>query len=533
MCFKKQCYLIALFFAVILTSCKKWDDSKVNNPDLTQSLTAAIAADPTLTKFSDYMSKTGVDVLLQSSKTFTVWAPNNDALQSLDPAIVSDTAKLRNFLLNHISYETYFKRDVQTSLRVPMLNGKFNNFYGNKFEDANVVAADKFVSNGVLHVIDKAILVLPNMWDFINSTASQYVQNSFVAALNFTAFDPSLATIDSISSSTGRPVYHPGTGFVVRNSFNDRVFDLRREDKQYTYFVISNAGFTLKADSLKPYYKATSATTTDSLDKWNLAKDLVVDTLYPTAASLPSTITSKFGIVIPINKASIVDTKKVSNGIVYVLSTSDIVTASRFKEIRVEGENPSGFQSDKTSNTNFLRVRMDRPDTTKTYSDLMVSGHGITDYYSFYRLNEMPSMKYNVYGRAINDFQTQVVYESLAPYYFTAPSTYTQIAAQPVFAPTTPRTPQQLWYPVPGVRGVAPLPTFYTFTAPSFAAVSVSSPAAAYNEIFLGSFTSSLYGTLDIRLMSGPTATAPALPTFGNTGNGPIVLDYFRLVPAP
>ena len=180
-----------------------------------------------------------------------------------------------------------------------MLNGKYNNFLSNKLEDATITSADKYVKNGVLHIIDKYILVLPNLWDHINSTTAQYTQNSFIAGLNFSTFDPSLAVIDSISSSTGLPVYHPGTGIVIKNSFNEKVFDTRREDKQYTYFIIENAGFTLKADSLKPYFKSSATATTDSLDKWNIVKDQVVDILYPTVASLPAVLVSKFGIPIP------------------------------------------------------------------------------------------------------------------------------------------------------------------------------------------------------------------------------------------
>jgi hypothetical protein len=495
MFFRREYYLIAAFFLVLFSSCKKWDDSQINNADLTLSLSAAIASDPNLSTFSNYLRQTGVDAILQSSKTFTVWAPNNTALQSLDASIVNDTAKLRAFVMNHISYQTYFTRDVQTSVRVPMLSGKYNNFFGNKIEDANVVTADRFVSNGVLHVIDKPMVVLQSAWEYVQSTTSQYAQNSYIANLNFNSFSPSLAIVDSISALTGLPIYRPGTGIVVRNFFNDRVFDLKREDKQYTYFLLANAAFNLKADSLKPYYQTGFAAATDSLDRWNIVKDLVVDTLYPTAASLPASITSKFGIVVPINKASIIETRKLSNGVVYVLSSSDVSTASKFKEIRIEGEKPFGFLSDKTSSTNY-RIRLN-PVTNQNYSDLLVSGHGVTGYYSYYRLTEMPSMKYNVYALAVNDFQTAAVFESIIPVVAgtstVLPTVSTQLATN-----TT-----QLSYAVP-----------------------LNTATGAYNEVFLGSFTSNAYGTLDIRLTSAGS-------TLGSSGTGPIVLDYLRIVPVP
>ncbi len=489
---KKECFLIAVVFSVIISSCKKWNEHiAINNPDVTEDLYTAIKNEPTLSRFADLITQAGLDTLLTSSKTYTVWAPSNDALTTLDPSISNDINKLRSFILNHISYQLYFTRDAQTSKRIGMLNGKYNNFFGNKFENATITSADRYVKNGVLHFIDKYVLVLPNLWDYINSTAGQYMQNNFIAGLNFSSFDPSLAVIDSISSSTGLPVYHPGTGIVIKNTFNEKVFDTRREDKQYTYFIIENAGFTLKADSLKPYFNTISITTTDSLDKWNIVKDLVVDTLYPSASSLPAVLFSKFGIALPINGSLITGTKKVSNGMVYVFSLSGTTTTSKFQQTVIQGESPAGFLSDKTGNTNY-RIRFN-PITNQNFADILVSGHGVTSYYSYYRLNEMPSMKYNVYAFAVNDFQTANVFQSIGVRYFTPPSTFTTITT----------IPAALNYAVP-----------------------LKTAVGAYNEVFLGSFTSTLFGTLDFRLISGGT-------TLGSTGTGPIVLDYLRIVPVP
>src|SRR6185503_11278150 len=401
---KKELLLSGVIVVAMFAGCKKWDDhTAVNNKDLTKDIYTAIKNESSLSKFAELISQAGLDSLLQSSKTFTVWAPSNTALTSLDPAITGDITKLRSFILNHISYQLYFTRDVPTLKRIGMLNGKYNNFLNNKLEDATITTADKYVKNGVLHIVDKYILVLPNLWEYINSTAAQYTQNGFISALNFSTFDPSLAVVDSISSSTGLPVYHPGTGIVIKNSFNERVFDTRKEENQYTYFIIANAGFALKADSLKPYFKSSTTAITDSLDRWNIVKDLVVDALYPSITSLPPVLISKFGIAIPIDASLITDVKKVSNGIVYVVSSSGITTASKFRPVTIQGETPSGFQSDKTGNTNY-RVRFN-PVTGQNYSDILVSGHGVTGYYSFYRLNEMPSMKYNVFAWAVNDFQ--------------------------------------------------------------------------------------------------------------------------------
>ncbi len=283
---KNKYLLIGLLFIVSLTACKKWDDhTAINNQDLTKDLYTLIANNPNLSKFGEFVTKTGLDTLLKSSKTYTIWAPSNEALATLDPSLPSDVARLRAFILNHISNQLYFTKDASSSsLRIEMLSGKYNNFLGNKFDEATITTADKYVKNGVLHIVDKNIIALDNLWNYVNATTAQYTQNAFIAGLNYNDFDPALAIIDSISSSTGLPIYRPGTGLVPRNRFNAQVYDLKNESKQYTYFVIQNAGFTLESDSLKPYFATPNPLSTDSLAKWNTVKDLIVEGIYPASA---------------------------------------------------------------------------------------------------------------------------------------------------------------------------------------------------------------------------------------------------------
>ena len=477
-------YLFLVMSMVLgFTACKKWDDhTAVTNKDLNQNLLDAISSNSDLSTFRQFISKTGLDSLLNASKTFTVWAPTNNALQSLDPSIVNDVAKLKNFVLNHIANQSYLIRDLQGTARVPMVNGKYINFTPSKFDDASINAT-KFVNNGTLYTIDKGIVVLPNIWDFVNSTTSQYAQNSFVAALNFNDFDPSLAVVDSISANTGLPVYRPGTGIVAKNQFKEKVYDLSREELQFTYFVIQNANFTVESDSLKKYYATTRTTSTDTLAKWNTVKDFAVEGVY-TSSQL-SGLVSKFGTPIPINPADIIETKKMSNGIVYVLSKLDIKTNDKFKTITVQGESPHGFLSTKSGNT-FYRLRTN-PLTNQQYADLMISGHGTTGYYAYYDLAETPSITYKVYGLAQNDFQAAAFSENVIVKYLTAPAPV-QLA--------------NLLYAIPAAtnNGVV--------------------NAGAYNEVLLGNLVVTSYGTIEIQLTANSSST-------------PMVLDYLRLVPQP
>jgi uncharacterized surface protein with fasciclin (FAS1) repeats len=476
---KKSLTAVVLFFTLVIAGCKKWDDhTAVTEQDLTVNLLEAISSNPNLSKFREYIGTAGLDSVLQATKTFTVWAPTNTALQTIDPATVTDPVKLRAFVLNHISNQLYFTRDVAVPVRIAMLSGKYNTFSTTKFEDADVETTDRYVKNGALHTIKGMAPALQNIWDFINANTTLYAQNAYIKGLNYMAFDPSLAIIDSISVVTGLPIYRPGTGLVQRNYFNDRVYDLKREDRQYTYFVLQDANFALEADSLKPYFATTSTTATDSLTRWNTVKDLAFNVAYPTAATIPQPLISRSGITVPTNTAFVVSVQKMSNGYVYVMSKVDVPTKSKFLPITLEGENPSGFlQNDKTA---FIHYRIrSNPVTGLNFNDIYIVGHGVTTFYSFYRTNELPSIKYQVYAKATNDFQAGAFNQTI-----------------------------NAWN-----TSLAALTGTLTHAVPLFTA------AGAYDEKYLGDITNTRFGTVEWRTTSVTT--------------GPILLDYIRLVPVP
>jgi len=102
------------------------------------------------------LAKTGYDKIISSSKTYTVWVPTDQALQTLDPAVLNDTAKLRLFVSNHISNQSYLAGAGIGAQRIQMLNGKYNNTTGATFDSANIVTANQYASNGVFHTIDNS-----------------------------------------------------------------------------------------------------------------------------------------------------------------------------------------------------------------------------------------------------------------------------------------------------------------------------------------------------------------------------------------
>lgn len=489
----KKTLLCLLAVIAFITSCNKWDDYySVNDQNLKVNLLDQISQNPTLSKFYQYLQQTGLDKELSSTKSYTVWAPTDAALQSLDPATVSDPVKLKRFIGNHIANLTFFTRNAQTPLRVLMLNGKRVTFANKKFDDGTIIDADKYVSNGVLHIIDKAAPAFENAWELVNSTTTQFQQNAFILSTNYLAFDPALAIVDSINSTTGQPIYRPGTGLVPRNLFNDQVYDLKSEDKQYTFFILSNTAYTAEVNKLKPFYITGTSDSTTNLASFAVVKDLVVDTFISSAALLPATLTSKTGVVIPIDKSKIVETRKLSNGVAYVISDINFTPKSKIPTIVVQAEGPrSYFRPDGTpvspTQNNitavFNRIRVN-PVTGLQFNDVIVYNHGISGLNAQYQARNLASGNYKVYWVAVNDtfrYNLNAVVN---------PVTIKQRLAMGSRTATN--------FPLMDV-----LPNVYT-------------------EVLLGDFNQATYGTLDMFLTANNSTAANA---------NLLTLDYIKLVP--
>jgi len=505
----KYILLVALIAVTGTWSCKKWDEhNAVKQQSLDETLLDQINKNASLSKFSEYLAKTGLDKVLSSSKNYTVFAPVNDALAALPADVISDTAKLKAVLQNMIAGQQFFTSNATDSVRVPMLNGKRVFFYNKKFDDANITQADIFVRNGVLHIIDKAISPLPNVWDYVVSSKDTYAQNAYIASLNFLLQDPSKATLDSINPITGDSVYKPNTGMVTVNTFKTKVYDIADEDSLYTYIILANNGFNSEKARLKSFFKSSVEWVAESNASFFVVKDLAISGLY-TPANLPSALLSKFNVHVPVNPAMIVESHKVSNGIVYVLNEAACDLSEKIPTLKVEGENPGDIASTDTKYTTkiFFRDRMNTV-TGMPFKDIYLNlGSGGANYYVDYFTNGLFTTKYRVYWVAFND--KTISGQGDDPY--GTDSTLQQILQVGNYArPFTPSLDVQ-----------------------------VAVKPRNYNEVYIGDYTNTSYDlviTNPVRTVADTLAIrrirlkAPATAATGVPLN--LTLDYLKFVPS-
>ena len=464
--------------------CKKWDDNNAaTDPTLTKTLLEQIKEDGNLSKFSELLVKSGYDKILASSKTFTVYAPTNAALANLDPAIVNDSAKLNAFVGNHIATQSFVTTTITTQKRVPMLNGKYQNLLNKTIDDATIVQADKYAANGVLQVIDKMLPVLSTSWETLQTNSNiPAAQKAYMLSLFRKIFDVSNAIEIGVNPTTGLPIYQPGTDSITTNLFWRNVFDLRKEDGQFTLFVLTDAAWNSEVNKFKPF----CATVTGNVDSttnfasWAVVKDLAIEGVY-NATAATDTVMSKYKVKVPVERAAIVQTIKTSNGVIHIMNKVDVQPKHKILPIVIEAENYRTTGHDRRGNT-FFRDRVD-PVTKRQFRDVNVFNHGVALFNINYRLNDVfGGVRYKAYWVALNDFQTAAFSQKLA------------------FG----------------------TPTANTFTLQNANGYTVVNPNV-FNEIYVGETTPAYYMPfLDVYLTAANSTTA---------ATNPIVCDYIRLEP--
>lgn len=505
-------YILCLFLA---SSCKKWDSyNAIKDPALGNNLLNAINQNPDLSQFSALLTKTGYDKVLASSKTFTVWAPNNAAIKAVDAAILTDTARLRQFVGNHISNQQYFTSNVQTYLYIKTLSGKNVTFTKTTVDDQPITKADQYVGNGVVHVLSSAIIPKPNALQYLLSTS--LLQKQEMLSLNYSFFDKTQAIQTGINPTTGAPVYKPGTGIITLNRFTN-LAPIGNEDSLYTYVVLTDAVYNSEKANLAKFYAGSDAKVADSLTNFSVVKSLSFKGLL-SADAFPDTVYSTVDSVkFHLRKADVVETHRVSNGIVYVMNALSYKLYgqlndkyAKIKPITIEGEKLDSMLVTNPLKVPVIRTRRN-PDSTQ-YQYIYLDNHGVSSFWFNYRTTAN-AVKYKVYWRVPRDYS------------LTLSGTATDLTYSPMSLAFGSQTAIAFTVPKPGVidNGVDPASGKHTFSAD-------------YSNVYLGNYVSTRYYSGN-KLDAGGLANCLSLFLVGNnvTTNGlnTLWLDNIKLVPTP
>ncbi len=246
--------LFSLFSFVVLAltsmSCKK---SSTSGGMTTHFITDVAASNPNFSTLVVALKKTGLDVaLMNSSATFTVFAPTNAAftalLSQLNVSSVNDipVGTLTKVLLYHVKSGAATASQIKTGYYSTLAGGPAKDYNLSMYIDitgkkingsANITQTDIMADNGVIHVIDKVLLPMT----IADNAVANPAFTSLVAALQkanlvsaladttkkFTVFAPTNdaftalltslgVSLSDLSAGTLSPIllYHVLSGFI-------------------------------------------------------------------------------------------------------------------------------------------------------------------------------------------------------------------------------------------------------------------------------------------------------------------------------
>lgn len=341
-------WLYLLLFYPLMFSCNEsevWTDhyeqTEFERTDL--RLAEFIQSQDDLSKFSQMLEKSGYDTILNASQSYTVWAPNNDALADVD---VTDADKVMEIVRNHIARFTISTSGIEDR-RIFMLDKKFINFVnegsGYSFGNKTVSKADILANNGIIHVIDGYVPYIDNLYEFISNQNELDSVRNYILSQNQLGFDPLSSDVITYNAD-GEPIYD--SVFVVNNVILERIGDINNEDSLFTALLPNNSAWASSFNYIKEFFKVTPADGGANRQLTYTRNQIIDNTIFREKvldASAFDSLRTSTGNVLhnPANIFDGADYYELSNGWAYVTDTLKYSPTETFlKEIRIEAENP-------------------------------------------------------------------------------------------------------------------------------------------------------------------------------------------------
>ncbi|MBQ2968959.1 MAG: fasciclin domain-containing protein [Bacteroidaceae bacterium] len=379
----KHIYIGLLAICTLCFSCqeKEWDNyygSSNTSTDVT--LMQAIDANSNLSNFAAVIRQNGLEPLLASSQSLTVFAPDNDAMASMG----TNGDLLQQFLYNHICRYTYTQGDVAEAddglLRIKMLNGKYQTLTVDggqlRFGDIATVTGTCGTANGVLNTISNIVPFYSNIYEQIKAQGhSTDTIAAYLKGYDLQTFLPDKSTVLG-TNEHGETVYD--SVFSFRNDWMIHYGHINLEDSVYTMLVPSNTAWEKQYEKLKTYFRAYGAgeirnpasglnitgtfaiadTTANMLTRAHSIEALTQDLVFRKSVDVENvpgdSLISTNGNVFyqPARLFAGATKQGVSNGQMYI--TDELLfdpVESWHKEIRVEAEQSSSYATQYAGST--------------------------------------------------------------------------------------------------------------------------------------------------------------------------------------
>jgi len=282
----KQRIFALLLPGLLLTACDdQWDDHyEAGQQGSDQTIYQMLCENPDLTTFRQMVDIAGYADMLNSTQTFTVWAPVNSALETID---LDDKALVQRTVLNHIARFNQSSANTDEA-GIRMMNGKKFRFDDGDFGGVSLLSSDNLCRNGVLHTMTEAIPYTFNIREYIDNHDETSMIAEFLARFDEEVFDLENSVpidvnangetvYDSVKIQTNWLLDYPRLG----------IGPVADEDSVFTMVVPTDAAWRKAYDEIKPWFVTGNDSITDVQTSLAIFSNMVfrADLTSPTAYS--------------------------------------------------------------------------------------------------------------------------------------------------------------------------------------------------------------------------------------------------------
>ncbi|MDR0505383.1 MAG: fasciclin domain-containing protein [Dysgonamonadaceae bacterium] len=280
----KNILLVSLFIVCFSYSCEDAKDEHFNRSDALplQNLVELIAEDSDLSVFSELISIAACDTLLASTQSFTVWAPNNSALSSVNiKSITQDEARL--IVENHIARHIHTTSDnPERGVRMKSNKVYFFAEGGSSFGNVDMQKHDILAKNGVLHTLKSQIQFFPNIYEYILTSPNTSKLAQFISQFDEEIIDP--LSIDADGTIRDTVYIRYNRLFDATETWNwygtvhTGLGAVSVEDSIYTALIPDNAAWDAAYERISPLFKTTKGN--DSIQRLQTYLAIVEDLIF-------------------------------------------------------------------------------------------------------------------------------------------------------------------------------------------------------------------------------------------------------------
>lgn len=385
-----------------------WDDhySRQSDSRGDQTVLQLIKSSPELSTFARMIEIAGMEEMLNTTQTYTVWAPSDDALADVD---LNDVEEVKRLVANHVArYNISSSTNPERNVR--MFNGKMNRFSVNTFAGVELAESDIIARNGVLHLLKGAIPYRYNLREYISTHQECSLLSEFISRFDEQKFDEDASSPLDVDAS-GNTIYDTVT-VAYNRLFEHPVYGLgsiEAEDSVFTMLIPDNRAWQEAYDRISPYFTVYNAnkeladSIRDVQTSLAIVSDLIFRARIDNPASSGAMMTTAGSLITDMGGYfSGTSGAEASNGIMYLASHLNLDPASTFsKSVSVEAEESKGRE---TANRTAAYTRVIGTDNA-FYHDL--SGHSYLEVQGTtasaapgvtFRLPGVLSGKYDIYA---------------------------------------------------------------------------------------------------------------------------------------